>query len=200
MTGVLTIHLQYNKDKAMKRIGSFVRTISMAGVVALLPAALVAQGTGGCNRIAYVVGRAVLEQTPGYAEANASLQKEIDGFRAQVERLNARLDSSAAALEQKSVLLSAAAKQTETKKLQAMKDSMDMETNSIQQKAAQRRDDLLKPYEDRVTAVLDGLRAAGNYCYIFDVSAQYNAILSADKSLDLTQKAIDQLKASKPGN
>jgi Skp family chaperone for outer membrane proteins len=200
MTAELTFHLQDDKDKAMKRIGSYVRAVSMAGVIAMLPATLVAQGTGGCNKIAYVVGRAILEQTPGYVDANASLQKEVDGFRAQVEKLNARLDSSAAALEQKSVVLSATTKQAETKKLQALKDSIDIKTNELQQKAAQRRDDLLKPFEDRVQAVLDGLRAAGNYCYIFDVSATGNAILSADKSLDLTQKAIDQLKASKPGN
>ncbi len=198
MTGDMTLHLQDDKDKAMMRIGSFVRAVAMACAVALFPAVLSAQGTGGgCNKIAYVVGRAILEQTPGYTAANAALQKEIDGFRSQVERLNARVDSAAASLEQRSVMLSATAKQAEVKKIQAMKDSVDATTTAMQQKASQRRDDLLKPYEDRVQAVLDGLRAGGNYCYIFDVSAPGNAILSADKSLDLTQKAIDQLKAPK---
>lgn len=199
MTGDLTIHLQDDKDMAMKRTGSFVRAVSMACAITILPAALIAQGSGGCNKIAYVVGRAILEQTPGYTTASAALQKEIDGFRGQVERANARVDSAAASLEQRAVMLSATAKQAEVKKIQAMRDSVDATTGEMQQKAAQRRDDLLKPYEDRVQAVLDGLRAGGNYCYIFDVSAQGNAILSADKSLDLTQKAIDQLKAPKSG-
>jgi Skp family chaperone for outer membrane proteins len=197
MTGDMTIHLQDDKDKAMMRTGSFVRAVSMACAITILPAAVVAQGTGGCTKIAYVVGRAILEQTPGYTAANAALQKEIDGFRGQVERANARVDSAAASLEQRSVMLSATAKQAEVKKVQAMRDSVDATTTEMQQKASQRRDDLLKPYEDRVQAVLDGLRAGGNFCYIFDVSAPGNAILSADKSLDLTQKAIDQLKAPK---
>ncbi len=195
----MTTHQQDDKDKAMMRTGSFVRALSMACVLATLPAALVAQGTGGCTKVGYVVGKAILEQTPGYTAAYAALQKEIDGFKAQVEKLNSRLDSAAAALSQNSVMLSNTAKQAETKKIQAMKDSVDATTNDLQQKASQRRDDLLKPYEDRVQAVLDGLRAGGNFCYIFDVSAPGNAILSADKSLDLTQKAIDQLKASKSG-
>jgi len=199
VTEDLTIHLQDDKDKAMMRTGSFVRAVSMACAITILPAAAFAQGTGGCNKTAYVVGRAILEQTPGYTTANAALQKEIDGFRAQVERANARVDSAAGALEQRSVMLSATAKQAEVRKLQAMRDSVDATTTEMQQKASQRRDDLLKPYEDRVQAVLDGLRAGGNYCYIFDVSAPGNAILSADKSLDLTQKAIDQLKAPKSG-
>jgi Skp family chaperone for outer membrane proteins len=199
MTWDLTIHLQDDKEKATMRTGSFMRSILVAGAVAILPAALVAQATGGCNKVAYVVGRAILEQTPGYSEANAALQKEIDGFRAQVEKINARVDSAAGALSQNSVMLSNTAKQAEVRKLQAMRDSADATTADMQQRASQRRDDLLKPYEDRVQAVLDGLRAGGNYCYIFDVSAPGNAILSADKSLDLTQKAIDQLKASKSG-
>lgn len=199
MTEDLNLHLRDNKDKAMMRTGSFVRAVSMACAFIFLPAAMFAQGTGGCSKIAYVVGRAILEQTPGYTAANAALQKEIEGFRAQVEKLNARLDSAVAALSQNSVMLSNTVKQAETRKLQAMKDSIDIKTNEVQQQASQRRDDLLKPYEDRVQAVLDGLRAGGNYCYIFDVSAPGNAILSADKSLDLTQKAIDQLKAPKSG-
>jgi Skp family chaperone for outer membrane proteins len=143
MTGDMTLHLQDDKDKAMMRIGSFVRAVSMACAVTILPAVLSAQATGGCNKIAYVVGRAILEQTPGYTTANAALQKEIDGFRSQVERLNARVDSAAAALEQRSVMLSATAKQAEVKKIQAMKDSVDATTAEMQQKASQRRDDLL---------------------------------------------------------
>lgn len=187
-------------DNAMKRMGWYARGAALTALVALAPAALAAQGTGGCNKIAYVVGRAILEQTPGYSDANTKLQAEIDGFRAQVEKLNAQVDSASAALEQSSVMLSATSKQAKAKQIQAMRDTVDAKTNELQQKAAQRRDDLLKPYEDRVQAVLDGLRAGGNYCYIFDVSTQYNAILSADKSLDLTQKAIDQLKAGKSGS
>ena len=44
-------------------------------------------------------------------------------------------------------------------------------------------------------AVIEGVRAAGNYAIIFDVSAPNNGIVTADKSLDLTQRVIQQLKA-----
>ena len=46
-----------------------------------------------------------------------------------------------------------------------------------------------------MNSVIEGVRAAGNYAMIFDVSAQNSGIVAADRSLDLTQKVIDQLKA-----
>ena len=42
--------------------------------------------------------------------------------------------------------------------------------------------------------MIEGMRASGNYAIIFDVSAPNNGIVTADKSLDLTQKVIQQLK------
>lgn len=176
----------------MMRAGSVVTMLGMALVLA--PGMASGQGSS-CSRVAYVASNAILQATPGYADAAAQFQKEYDGFRNQVMALNAKLDSASAALEQKSVMLSATAKQAEAKRLQASKDSVDQQTADLQQKAAQRRDDLLKPYEDRIQAVIDGLRAEGNFCMIFDVTATGSGVLSADKSLDLTQKAIDRLKA-----
>jgi len=48
-------------------------------------------------------------------------------------------------------------------------------------------------------AVIEGLRAEGNYAMILDVSNQYNTVVAADTSLDLTPKAIARLAASGAG-
>ena len=42
---------------------------------------------------------------------------------------------------------------------------------------------------------IDAVRADGNYAMIFDVSANYGLIVSADKSLDVTDKVVEKLKA-----
>ena len=55
--------------------------------------------------------------------------------------------------------------------------------------------ELLDPIQTKVNSVIEGVRAAGNYAMIFDVSAPNNGIVTADKSLDLTQRVIQQLKA-----
>ena len=46
-----------------------------------------------------------------------------------------------------------------------------------------------------MNSVIEGVRASGNYAMIFDVSAPNSGIVTADKSLDLTQKVIQQLKS-----
>jgi Skp family chaperone for outer membrane proteins len=47
-----------------------------------------------------------------------------------------------------------------------------------------------------VNAVIEGMRAEGNYAFIFDVSSQAGNIVAADRSLDLTEKVIEKLKAT----
>ena len=44
--------------------------------------------------------------------------------------------------------------------------------------------------------MIESVRAEGNYAIIFDVSTQGGNIVTADKSLDLTDKVIEQLKAT----
>ena len=58
-----------------------------------------------------------------------------------------------------------------------------------------RERELLEPIQTKVNSVIEGVRAAGNYAVIFDVSAPNSGIVTADKSLDLTQRVIQQLKS-----
>jgi hypothetical protein len=51
---------------------------------------------------------------------------------------------------------------------------------------------------DQVTQVLDQVRTAGGYTMIFDVGAQGSALVSADKTLDLTDMVLAKLKALGP--
>ena len=68
-------------------------------------------------------------------------------------------------------------------------------TQELQQRAATRERELLEPIQSKVNSVIEGIRAAGNYAIIFDVSAPNSGIVTADKSLDLTQRVIQQLKS-----
>ena len=66
---------------------------------------------------------------------------------------------------------------------------------SCRPRAATRERELLDPIQSKVNSVIEGMRASGNYAVIFDVSAPNSGIVTADKSLDLTQKVIQQLKS-----
>ena len=52
--------------------------------------------------------------------------------------------------------------------------------------------------DERVQAVIEGIRAEGNYAVIFDVAAMGGAMVAADRSLDITAQVIQRLTAA-PG-
>lgn len=150
----------------------------------------------GAQKIGYINMQAVLRQTPGYAAAESLYTREAEGYRQEVQRLQTQLDSSASQFERDAVLLSPTARETRRKALQAQQDSLEQRFNAIRERAAARERELLDPIQQRVNTVVDGIRAEGNYSLIFDVSSAYSSIVSADRSLDLTQRVIDRLKSA----
>src|SRR6476661_4089400 len=143
-------------------VGTWAALLTLVCVTA--PAA--AQQSGGVGKLAYVNTQAILKSTPGYASAESTFTKELETYRGEVQKLQASLDSAASDFEQQSVLLSPT------------------------QRAAKRKDELLDPIQSKVNSVIEGMRASGNYAIIFDVSAPNSGIVTADKSLDLTDKVI----------
>ena len=166
-----------------------------AAVLTLVCAAspLAAQQGGG-GKIAYVNTQAILKSTPGYASAESTFTKELATYRTEVQKLQATLDSAASDFEQKSVMLSPTQRAAKRKDLQGQQAQLEKRTQELQTRAATRERELLDPIQSKVNSVIEGMRAAGNYAIIFDVSAPNSGIVTADKSLDLTQKVIAQLK------
>ena len=155
---------------------------------------LTAQQSGSA-KIAYVNTQAILKQTPGYTKAESTFTKELAGYRIEVQKLQATLDSAASDFDQQSVMLSPSQRAAKRKDLQTQQQKLEQRTQELQQRAATRERELLDPIQTKVNSVIEGVRAAGNYAVIFDVSAPNNGIVTADKSLDLTQRIIQQLKA-----
>ena len=165
-------------------------------------AALSLAGTGslaaqqaGNPKVAYVNTQAILKQTPGYVKAESTFTKELANYRVEVQKLQATLDSAASDFDQQSVMLSPTQRAAKRKDLQAQQQKLEQRTQELQQRAATRERELLDPIQTKVNSIIEGVRAAGNYAIIFDVSAPNNGIVTADKSLDLTQRVIQQLKA-----
>ena len=165
-------------------------------------AALVVAGTGSLAaqqaatpKLAYVNTQAILKQTPGYVKAESTFTKELANYRVEVQKLQASLDSAASDFDQQSVMLSPTQRAAKRKDLQAQQQKLEQRTQELQQQAATRERELLDPIQNKVNSVIEGVRAAGNYAMIFDVSAPNNGIVTADKTLDLTQRVIQQLKA-----
>jgi outer membrane protein len=171
-------------------VGAWVATFTLLGT-----GVAAAQQQSGGSRVAYVNTQAILKQTPGYAAAESTFTREIEAYRTEVQKLQASLDSAASDFEQKSVMLSPTQREAKRKELTGQQQKLEQRTQELQQKAASRERELLNPIQSKVNSVIEGVRAAGNYALIFDVSAPNSGIVTADKSLDLTQRVIQQLKS-----
>jgi outer membrane protein len=161
------------------------------------PAAAPADQGNAPTKVGFVNIQAVLKQTPGYAKAESTFAKELEGYRTEVQKLQATLDSAAQDFDQQSVALSPTSRQAKRKELEAQQEKVQQRTQELQQRAAQRERELLEPIQQRINSVIEGIRAAGGYAIILDVSAPGNAIITADKSIDLTPRVLSQLQASK---
>jgi outer membrane protein len=156
------------------------------------PAAAQAAGT----KLGFVDSRRILTATPGWTAAEQAFGKERSAYTAEMQRLQASLDSAAQDFEQQSVVLSPTQRQAKRTDLDAKRQQLEQRAQELQQKAQQRQAELLAPLETRVNAVIDSLRIEGGYSMIFDVSGGNSGIISADRSLDLTDRVIERIKAS----
>lgn len=172
------------------------RILAAAGLLVAAATPARAQVAPGA-KIAFVNVRAVLANTPEYAKAESLFAKEVDGYRAELAKMQATLDSASQDFEQSSVLLSPSARTAKRKDLEDKNRQLEARNQEIQQKAAQRERELLDPIQSKVSTLIETLRAEGGYAMIFDVGGGQSGIVAADKSLDLTSQLAERLKNAK---
>jgi outer membrane protein len=170
-------------------IGSLSGRLCLTLVALVLAAPLAAQ-----QKIAYIDSRQVLAAMPGYAQAESTYNKEVQGYRQEVEGLQSALDSAAAEFDQQSVMLSPTARANKRKELEAQRDRLEKRAADLRDKAVSRERELLEPMHSKVNDALDAVRADGNYAMIFDVSANSDCCLGGQVAGPYL-KVVERLKA-----
>jgi outer membrane protein len=165
--------------------------LAAAGTILALAAA---QTPAAAPKIAVVNAREVLQRTPGYAAAESTYLKEMQGYRDEVQRLQSQLDSAVQAFDQQAIALSPAAKAAKQRDLQGLQQRMEQRTNQLQDQAQQRERELLAPIQSRVKTVIDGIRAEMNYAVILDADAPGGTLLAYDPALNITARVLQRLQ------
>jgi len=172
--------------------------LSLAVVAGLAGPRPVAAQQATPVKIATVDARAVLRQTPGYAQAETTWTREFAVMEAEVRRLQAQLDSAVTTYQQSSIGLTPAARQTRERDLREMGQRFEQRSSELRDRAQAREQELLAPLQNRVSQVIQGMRAEGNYTLIIDVSAPGAGVVAADPGIDLTQRVLDRLRSPAP--
>ncbi len=146
-------------------------------------------------KLAYINSTVILQGTPGRAQAESTFQRELTGFQQQVNVLQAQFDSAVGEFNRTSLVLSPAAKQQRQQDLAQMQQRTQQQVQDLRDRATAREQELMAPIMQRVNAVIEGIRAEFNYAMIFDAAAQSGALVTADRSLDISQLVIQRLQA-----
>lgn len=144
-------------------------------------------------RIGFVSFRDVLQRTPGYAAAESTFTREVEGFRQEVAQLQQQMDSAVQAFDQQSIALSPAARTQKQRELQQMQQRIEQRTGELQQRAGDRERELLRPIQARVESVIQGMRAELNLSLILDTGPG-NGVVAFDPALDLTARVLERLQ------
>lgn len=173
-------------------------SVALVGILTGLVAAQRAEAQQPSGpKIGFVNTQLILKDTPGFAQAESLFTREVETLRTEAARLQTTLDSAAAAFTRDQVLLSPSAREAKRKELETQQQQLEARMSELRDRANSRQEELLNPITARIQTVIDGLRAEGNYAMIFDIATLGSGIISADRSLDLTQTVIQRLQASR---
>lgn len=149
-------------------------------------------------KLGYINSQKILAEAPGRAAAESTYNKEMATARVQIQNMDDSLKAMIAAYDKEAPTLDSARREARGATIRDKENEFQKRASDLNNQMQQRQADLARPLMDQVSKVLDEVRASGGYAMIFDVGAQGSALVSADKSLDLTDQVLAKLKALGP--
>lgn len=160
---------------------------------------MIAAGTAGAQgglKIAYVNSQKIIAEAPGRAEAEAQIQKDMNTYREQVQKMGDSLNALIASYTKSESTLTEAVKATKQKEIQDKEKEYQQRVQGLEQKAQQRQAELVRPIMEKINGIIEQVRAENGYAIVFDAGSQSGVVVAADSSLDITDQVITRLKAS----
>jgi outer membrane protein len=175
---------------------AFRSTLVAAAAMMIAAPAAFAQAASG--KIVYINSQRILADAPGRAEAEKTFETEAGAARTQLQKMDDSLKSLVAAFEKEAPKLDSATREKRAGAVREREQEFSERAQGLNQQMQQRQAELVRPLMDQVTKVLEEMRVSGNYAMILDVASQGNVIVSADKSLDISEQVLARLKQLGP--
>lgn len=147
------------------------------------------------QKFGYVDTDYILKKIPAFKTAQDQLNKLMAQYQLEVDNKYKVAEEAATKFQSEKVLLTDDLRQ----KRQADLLSKEKEAKELQRKyfspdglVAKRREDLLKPIQDKIYTAIKDIAADGGYATIFDVSNNPGIIYNNPK-YDLSDKVLDKM-------
>lgn len=145
-------------------------------------------------KIGFINSQRILAEAPGRAAAESTYNREMGTARQQLQRMDDSLKTMVASYEKDAPSLDSTRRAARGKVIQDREAEFSQRAQQLNEQMQQRQAELAKPLLDQVAQVLDQMRTQGGYAMILDVGTQPSVVVSADKSLDLTEQVLARLK------
>jgi outer membrane protein len=147
------------------------------------------------QKYGYIDSKYILELIPEYQENKEKLDKMSERWQKEIDERYVVLRKRKEALAQEEVLLPNDVREKRKEEIKQLEE----ETMQLQRlyfgvngELFQKRQELIKPIQDRIFEALEKVASKGNYTFVFDKANQSNLIY-ADPKMDLSNKVLQEL-------
>lgn len=172
----------------MKRF-TLVGFLTLLAVLALGASPVSAQGL----KFGYINSQKILAEAPGASDAQKTFEQDMTRYRSEIDKMGKELEGLQGDFEKQQATLSAAAKQQKQQEMQTKFAAYQQRVGELERTAQRRQAELVEPIMKRISDVIEQIRKEGSYSMVFDASA--GALITADPSLDLTDRVLARLRA-----
>jgi outer membrane protein len=148
---------------------------------------------------AFIDSDYILKNVPEYVEAKERLDKMAERWTKEIEERYEVIKTKKASFDREEVLLPKEEKEkrkTEIEKLE--KDAIDLQTQHFGSDGDyfQKRQELVKPIQDRVFTAMKKVAKREGYSFVFDKSNQSNLVY-AEKEFDMSDSVLEEMGITK---
>lgn len=151
------------------------------------------------QKYAYIDSDFILENVPEYKDAKDKLDKLADRWTKEIEERYAQIKVKKDNFAREEVLLP-------TEERQKRKDELDkLETEAMEMQKMrfgvkgdyfQKRQELVKPIQDKIFEAIQGVASKRNFSFVFDKANQSNLVY-ADPKMDISNEVLKELGIKK---
>ncbi len=148
-------------------------------------------------RIGYINTQKLLQEAPGTQEVQQRIRTELQPFDQQLRALEDSLRALQQQFGQEPAGMTEQARTQRQQQFQTQASALQQRAAQVQQEAAQKQNELLAPVMQRIEEAISAVRQEGGYAMLFDAAT--DAIVSADTTLDVTDRVLARLRQQGSG-
>ena len=151
------------------------------------------------QKYAYIDSDFILENVPEYKDAKDKLDKLADRWTKEIEERYAQIKVKKDNFAREEVLLPSEERQTRKDELDKLEtEAMEMQKLRFGVKGDyfQKRQELVKPIQDKIFEAIQGVASKRNFSFVFDKANQSNLVY-ADPKMDISNEVLKELGIKK---